>query len=203
MKSTFLILFIFLNIFMGCSATNTHLIKHDQTIYDMLSMKLMEQEGKMVFINGEIISGDNFNIGLDSTSWIEKQISNSKQVVTDGSSKKVPAGEPLTKTIATSEIDYFSLINRNKGAQAGVGTGSWVGAAAGSLWGLTLVGTGRSGNMSPAILIFTIPFGGLVGAMIGLPIGLIVGGTDKYILTKISEDSAATSIESKELIRKK
>ncbi len=189
MKTTFLILFISMNIFIGCSAKNTYLIEHDQTIYDMLSMKLMEQEGKMLLMNGEIVSGGDFNIGLDSISWIEKQKSHYVEVSHGGSRIRVPAGEPLTKTIATSEIDYFTLINRKKGAQAGAATGSWVGAAAGVVWGLTLIGTGRSGNMSPAILIFTIPFGGLVGAMIGLPIGLIVGGTDEYILTKIPEDS--------------
>ena len=38
-----------MNIFIGCSAKNTYLIEHDQTIYDMLSMKLMEQEGKIKF----------------------------------------------------------------------------------------------------------------------------------------------------------
>ena len=203
MKTTYLIIFTSIIIFNGCSATNKYLIKHDQTIYDMLNVKLMEQGGKMVLINGDIIAGDDFNIGLDSTTWTEKQKSPYVEVSQRQNSIKVPAGEPITKTIATTEIDYFSIINYNKGAQSGAATGTWVGAAAGAGWGFALIGTGRSGQINAKILIFTIPFGGFVGAMIGLSIGWIAGGTDEYILTKTVEDSAATSIESNELIRNK
>ena len=166
MKSISSILIISMLIFIGCSATSTYFIKHDQSDYNELNEKLKGEKGKMVLMNGDIIVGEDINIGIDSTSWIERG--------------------PLTKSVATLEINYFTFINRGNGASAGAGYGFWAGAAAGLVLGITQrdqPGFKGAGEIGAVVLIFTVPLGGVAGAIIGLPIGFIVGGTDKYMLT--------------------
>ena len=90
--------------FIACSAAKTYWIHHDRSTYDMLSEKINKKKGKMVLKNGEVIKEEDINIGLDSTSWIEM-----REPLFVGA----PGRPPIKRTIATSEIEKFAIINHN------------------------------------------------------------------------------------------
>jgi len=179
MKIIFWILLFAMIHFIGCSATNTYLIKHDQMTYDMLNRKLLEERGKMILKNGAIIKSGEIHIGIDSTFWKESAEPRHIKVSLTEGSEKTSQEDFLTKTIVNSEIEGFSFINRGKGCSAGAGTGFLLGAGLGTVAGLAVKKGGEEGRGSALI----IPAVGAGGALFGLIIGAIIGGKDKYIFT--------------------
>lgn len=204
MKNTFVFLFVSLIIFIRCSGTNTHLIYRNQVSYNMLNLKLADEGGEIVLKTGDNILAEDLIIEIDSTSWTEEQKAYSKEVIPGGSRIKVPAGPSLKKSISTLDIDYLTFNNSGKGALSGAGTGFWVGAAAGGVIGISTIG-GEYMNgeeIGVEILIVTMPLGGLIGAILGLPIGAGIGGTDKYILSDVTGDSIISEPTREEIVEK-
>ncbi len=163
-KSISLILLISM-IFYCC--TSTHMIKYDQFAYDDLNENLKGKEVSIILTNQDIKKGQNIEVMLDTTYWIE---------VHTVLKSRVPWIEDSTLinwSVSTSEIRGFNINNDLKAVINGAGAGFVIGA------GLTYLLVKGENKYATSVL------GGLVGMLLGLFIGPEIGYTEEYIINML------------------
>ena len=176
MKSISWILLISM-IFYCCTAT--HMIKHDQSAYDELNRKVEGEKAKITLMNDDVIVGENIFMEVDSTSWVEVE----KRKTYSLFRKRHEFDEKWSvPTLDIKKIDVGG--NSGQGALGGLYYGFLIGASLGAIFGLILIaGTDSDQSIGGGAVLFTSALGGIAGAIVGLPLGLLAGGTDEYVLT--------------------
>ncbi len=198
MKTISLILLISM-IFYCC--TSTHVRMHDPSTYVELNRKVEGEKAKITLVNDHVFVGENIFMGVDSTSFIVVEQWNTYSYVREwdeiGEIWSVPA----------LDVKKIDVVSRVQGAKGGLNYGFLFGASLGTIFGIIMISDITEGSKyydyKANIFVGSVALGGIAGAIVGLPFGLLAGGIDEYILTKIPEDSTDTGIESKELIRNK
>jgi len=160
-------IFIFSVFYFCCSST--HIIKHNQSAYDDLNKSFKGKEVSIILASQDIRMGQNIEVMLDTTHWIEFQI-----VL----KSRIPWREDSTlihRSISTSEIRGISINNDSKAALFG--------ACAGLIIGASLSYISVQDDQSGQVESFTKPIvGGLAGMLLGFFIGPGIGYTEEYII---------------------
>lgn len=175
MKTISFILIISIIHFISCSSTYT--ISHSKSAYDELNEELEGERGEIILTNGDLVVGKNIKIWVDSLSCVE---SNSEAKM----------------FIPTLDIKKIAITNHWRGAWDGFRYGALIGGVTGLIVGIAAGlpfdpeedGGGWGGAKIGTLgLIFGI---GINAGLIGLPIGAIIGHTDKYVLNMPADLSA-------------
>ncbi len=160
MQATLLLLIV---CFVGCSSTHRLRLAHEED-FASLNNRAFLKKVMVTFVDGRKIKVANLRMTSDSTYWNNPQI------------KQQPS--PTYMAVATSQIKEVRFIRRGESALQGMGFGFLFGA---------VVGYAAGEDCPPnAFICFpreevAVVFG-LTGALIGLPIGAIIGHRDTYII---------------------
>jgi len=179
MKVYSLILISSVTVFICC--TSTHMI--NPSAYDELNENVRKERVEITLLSDKVVVADSVNIKPDSASWMEVQKRRQRGYRQDKRWQKVKKW-----IVSTSEINKIEVGgNRMQGALGGIFYGFLAGASFGLIGGLTETGD-ESGFFNPepeesAAMV------GVLGAIIGLPIGFLVGGTDEYVLQDLDDNS--------------
>jgi hypothetical protein len=176
MKTISTILLIAMINFIACSSTQ--FIGHDQSACEDLNGKVEGERVNITLTNDNVIIAENTFIGVDSTSWLEI-IAEKRGARGYGQQTRWYEGKKWS--VPTRDVKKIDIGNCWQGALGGLFYGFLVGAALGLLGGLTHSDE-KSGFFDPdpeEVVVMV----GILGAVVGLPIGLLVGGTDEYVLT--------------------
>jgi len=157
--------------------TSTHVINNDQSAYDELNGKVEGERAEITLMNDNVIVGENIFMEVDSASWVEVEKRAGRGYRQDRRWYEVEKWSVPTSDV--KKIDVGG--NRVQGVLGGLFYGFLVGVTLGLVGGLT-ESEDSSGFFDPspeesAVMV------GILGAIVGLPIGLLVGGTDEYVLT--------------------
>jgi hypothetical protein len=147
-----------------------------------LNNEVKGKQAKITLINDKDITGENIILGLDSTSW-DEFVEKSKKEYDLVTTWRELVGK---MTVATQEIKKIEMVSRSQGAKGGISYGFLVGAGIGFVNGLYWQSEGFPGGGQWEIgqtLLWSALLG-VAGAIVGLPVGLIAGGTDEYILNR-------------------
>lgn len=163
----FSLIFIFSIIYFCCSST--HIIQHNQAAFDDLNEAFKGKEVSIILASQDIRMGQNIQVMLDTTYWIEFHI-----VL----KSRIPWREDSTlihRSASTSEIRGISINNDSKAALFGACTGLVIGAS------LSYISV--QDDPSGQVESFTKPIiGGLAGMLLGFFIGPGIGYTEEYII---------------------
>ncbi len=174
MKKLCLIIYTLSLLFTGC----THICKY--STLGELNNKIKDKEAKITLINELDLIGKDINIYTDSTFWLDPNTENKQSII-------------------TSEVSSIITKSRWQGVLEGLGLGLLGGAAIGAIIGFEsyegpdlLVG-------SPAgAALFVGFFCGILGGLLGIPIGAIVGSKDEFIINRKDETTFPQGEEIKE-----
>ena len=163
MKTISLILLISM-IFYCC--TSTHMIHRDQSNFDELSKELEGKEFSLTLINGEVHIGNDITVDKHTASWIEYS----------------------NKYIApTLEVKKITVMSSFLGMKRGMVYGFLIGASSGAIFGIMVISEMKASSEyyenREALLGTFVALGGIAGAIIGLPLGLLSPGEIEYIFT--------------------
>jgi hypothetical protein len=151
--------------------------------YDELNENVREERVDITLLNDKVVVADSLYIKSDSASWTEVQKRRQRGYRQDKRWHEVKKW-----TVSTSKIKKIEVGgNRMQGTLGGIFYGFLAGASFGLIGGLTETGD-ESGFFNPepeesAAMV------GVLGAIIGLPIGFLVGGTDEYVLQDLDDNS--------------
>jgi hypothetical protein len=160
------------------SCTWKEVIPNDDNNFGDLNDKLQNGTVTIGLISGNTIIGKDIQLSYDSTSW------------SDLDSGKY-------HTVQTSTIRDICIMNRSRSGKTGLVVGLIGGATIGVImasseeyeW-LDVVekgfrtAIGQEGESKIMRYSSGIIIGGLAGSLLGYTIGIIVGGTDKYVITQ-------------------
>ena len=153
-------------LFLSIGCTHTRLLSS----YDQINRHVIDKSVRISLADGTLIKANNILIRPDSSC-----------VTTETSSKQI---------VPTSKIQYITVLNRGRGAWEGFGLFLIAGTALGLVGYFS--GDDPSGFMSFTAeeklkLSFLAGLGW--GALIGAPIGALIGSKDKYVLPPKSGSS--------------
>ncbi|MHA2032341.1 MAG: hypothetical protein ACW99Q_23450 [Candidatus Kariarchaeaceae archaeon] len=160
------------------SCTWKQVIPNDDNNFGDLNDKLKTETLTIGLVSGNIIFGKDIQLSSDSTSWSE-----------------LHSGK--YHTVQSSTIRDICVVNRSRSGKTGLVVGLIGGAVIGVImasseeyeW-LDVVekgfrtAIGQEGESKIMRYSSGIIIGGLAGGLLGYTIGIIVGGTDKYVITQ-------------------
>ena len=160
MQATLLLLIV---CFLGCSSTHRLRPAHEAD-FASLNNRAFLKKVMVTFVDGRKIKVANLRMTSDSTYWNNPQI------------KQQPS--PTYMAVATSQIKEVRFIRRGRGAVDGMGFGLPLGL----IYGVSQAGEACANCLIP-ISAGEIVLGlGIFGAILGAPVGAIIGHRDIYII---------------------
>jgi len=169
------------------SCTSTQVMLQEEASYSELTEKLDGETVRISIYDEQEFSGEQINIGPDTTRWIQKKSDQAAgiNIYTDGYT--------IIKnwSIPTSEVNTVSTPYFGSHILDGMLIGGITGGAIGLIFSISQMDerswTGKEWGAST--LIITVPAGFAAGAILGIPAGAAVKHTDKYIINTQADPS--------------
>ncbi len=165
---------------LGCSHTHIIDVASAPSELDEINHAMNNSKVKITLTDERVFTGMNPRIGEDSTSWFDSAL---------GEKRAFPH----------SAIEKIVIKKRFRGAWEGIKYGALFGGATGLIIGFAIDADEDAGGYGPDLSVAGVTFFGALGsALVGLPVGTIIGSKDEYIIVAPPNSSFESTREHKE-----